>query len=224
MNPLERVLADAGLQQARAALLLVPTRAERADVEGLCLQRPAQGRLVELVVVGEDDDGRLVVGPDLRIRLVRPRDEQLVGRGDPLAGREGAACVGHDRPPAEQPGRPAERLGGVDRAVREQPRRRAVHLGEDGTAVQLDQPVPRAALQLGRVRSELGRPVAERLAVLGHEQLPADPVAGDDGEEHAAPARLDERGDALDQLNPRAPGRRRSRRRTGGRRSRPARP
>src|SRR5580765_4759575 len=44
-DPVERVLGDAGLEQALAATLLVPARAECADVEGLGLERALQRRL-----------------------------------------------------------------------------------------------------------------------------------------------------------------------------------
>ena len=58
----ELLLRDAGLEQALAPPLLVPPRPERADVERLGVERGDQRRLVELVVVRQDDDSRLVVG------------------------------------------------------------------------------------------------------------------------------------------------------------------
>ena len=70
-DPLERRLLDARLEQPLAAPLLVSPRAERADVERLRLERADQRGLVELVVVREDDDRRLVIRLDLRDRLVR---------------------------------------------------------------------------------------------------------------------------------------------------------
>src|SRR5918996_4030623 len=61
-DPLQRLLLDARLEQPLAPALLVPARAERADVERLGPESPEQRGLVELVVVGEDDDRGLVVG------------------------------------------------------------------------------------------------------------------------------------------------------------------
>ena len=68
----ELLLRDARLEQPLAAPLLVAARAERTDVERLGLERGDQRRLVELVVVGQHDDRRLVVGRDLGDRLLRP--------------------------------------------------------------------------------------------------------------------------------------------------------
>src|SRR5439155_25817116 len=72
VDPLEVGLVDAGLEQALAAALLVSPGAERADVEGLRLERRLQHRYVELVVVREDDDRRRMVGLDLLQRLLGP--------------------------------------------------------------------------------------------------------------------------------------------------------
>ena len=125
-DPLEGLLRHARLEQPLAAALLVAPRAERADVERLGLERPLQRRLVELVVVREDDDRGRVVGRDPVERFLGPLDDQLVGAGDPLGGRELRPRVGDDRRPAEQLRRAAERLGSVDGAVDEQSRRRPV--------------------------------------------------------------------------------------------------
>ena len=81
-----------------------------------------------------------------------------------------------------------ERLGGVDGAVDEQPRRRAVDLGEDRAALELDRPAARAADQLGRVRRQLRRAVADRLASLDDEQLRPEPLPFDDREDDGAAA------------------------------------
>ena len=69
-DPRKLLLGDARLEQPLAAALLVAARAERADVERLGLERRDQRGLVELVVVREDDDRRLVVGRDLGDRLL----------------------------------------------------------------------------------------------------------------------------------------------------------
>ena len=102
------LLGDAGLEQALAAALLVPARAERADVERLGLERRLQRRLVELVVVREDDDRGRVVGRDLRERLVRPLDDQLVRARDPLA-RSRTSRVRRRRSPSSRAASPRGR-------------------------------------------------------------------------------------------------------------------
>ena len=61
-DPRELVLRDAGLEQPLAAPLLIAPRPERPDVERLGLERADERGLVELVVVGQDDDRGLVVG------------------------------------------------------------------------------------------------------------------------------------------------------------------
>ena len=130
-DPVDCVLVHAELAQPLPLLLLVPAAADQPDVERVARERELEGREVELVVVGEDHDRSRVVGSDLRERLLRPRDDQLVGARDPLTRRKLGAPICDDRPPAEQVRSRGKRLGGVDRAVDQQAGRWAVHLGED---------------------------------------------------------------------------------------------
>ncbi len=138
---------------------------------------------VELVVVREDDDRGLVVWRDSRERLVGPRDQDLVGARQPLIRRELAARVGDDRAPAELLRGAAELFGRVHRPDHEQARRRLIDLAEDAAARQLEQLVAAPADQLRRSLGELGRTVTERLTALEDEQLRAERLALDDGEE-----------------------------------------
>src|ERR687891_393732 len=139
---------------------------------------------------------------DLRHRVVRPRDDELVGRGNAFRGRELPPRVGDDRLPAEQLRATAERLGGVDRAVDEEARRRPVPLAEDLRAVVERQHAgPPPPKDLVGLRSRLLVPLADALAGLEHEQLRADAVALDDGEQDSALARLVEVGEAFDELH-----------------------
>ena len=105
--------------------------AERADVEGLRLQRGLQRREVELLVVGQDDDRGVAIGANLRERLFGPLDDDLVGARHPLGRREAAARIDADRAPAERSGGGAESFAGVDRADHDEARRRPEDLGED---------------------------------------------------------------------------------------------
>src|SRR4029453_18199291 len=59
----------------------------------------------EPVVVRQDEHGSRRVRPDTLERLLRPPDDQLVCAGDPLRGRELAASIGDERPPARLPRR-----------------------------------------------------------------------------------------------------------------------
>ena len=118
-DALERLLVDARLAQPLAPPLLVAARAERADVERLGLERRLQRGHVELVVVGEDDDRRRVVGRDLRERLLGPRDDQLVGARDPL----GASRTWRARRRRSSSSRAASRRGRAPRRCRRRRRR-----------------------------------------------------------------------------------------------------
>ena len=119
-DPVELLLRHARLEQAAPAALGRPARAERADVERLALERRLQRRLVELVVVGQDDDGRLVVGRDLGDRLLRPLLDQHVGRRHAL-GRQEHAPGRRRRSPSS---RAASRPGRATRPCRPRRRRR----------------------------------------------------------------------------------------------------
>src|SRR5712692_8715609 len=191
-DALELLLGDARLEQPLAAALLVSARAERTDIEGLRAKRALKCRLVELVVVSEDDDRRRVVGLHLRERLVGPRDDQLVGARDALLRRELGARVGDDRVPAEELRGRAERLGRIDRAVDEKAGRRCIDLGIDAQAPCLEDPVAVAADQLVRLRDELpGHALPEPLAVLDREHVRAERLALDYREEDSALVALD---------------------------------
>ena len=136
----------------------------------------------------EDDDGGLVIGDDLRERLLRPLLDQEIGRRHSLASEEHGPRVADDRAPADQLRRLRERLGRVDGAVDEDARRRPVPLGEDlHVAVQREQLVAAAAHELVELARRLGgHAAAEPLTGLEHELLAADALAFDDGEENAA--------------------------------------
>ena len=186
-DPPELLLGDARLEKPHAAALLVAARAERSDVERLRRECPDQCGLVELVVVGEDDDRGLVVGLDLVERLLRPlRDQPIRGR-DPLRGEERGARVGDDRRPTEQLHAATQSLRCVDRAVDEDARRRAVPLGEHPRALHVEQVVPAAAHEFGELIDRAVRDTAaDVLARLQHEQLRPDAVTLDDREDDAA--------------------------------------
>ena len=77
-DPIERLFLHTVLEELLAPPRLVPARPERADVEGLGVERADERRHVPAVVVREDDHGRGVVGPDLRDRVLGPRDHDLV--------------------------------------------------------------------------------------------------------------------------------------------------
>src|SRR5207249_3096960 len=69
-DPLEGLLRHTCLEKPLPPALLVAARAERPDVEGLALESRHQGGLVELVVVGQNDDRGLMVGRDLAERIL----------------------------------------------------------------------------------------------------------------------------------------------------------
>ena len=137
-DPVQLRLVHAGLEQPLAPPLLVPARAERADVVGLRRDRADQQRDVELVVVCEHDDRGRVVRLGLGECLFRPRHDDLVCVRQALPRREPGAGVGDDGVPAERARRRAERVGRVDGAVDEQPRRRSEDIREDASAPWLD--------------------------------------------------------------------------------------
>ena len=65
-----------------------PPAAERADVPRPAAERGRDCRVVELGVVGQDDDVRARVDAGSVGELIGPANEQLVGVGKPLAGQE----------------------------------------------------------------------------------------------------------------------------------------
>ena len=187
------LLGDARLEQPLAAALLVAARAERADVERLGLERALQRGDVELVVVREHDDRRLVVGRDLRERLLRPRDDQLVRARDPLAPsrtsrarRRRSSASRAASPPRTAPRRcrPRRRRAGAAAARRSRRTPSAAAELEDAVAVLADQLV-------GLVERLLRHAVAEPLAALDHEHVRAERLALDHGEEDRALLALD---------------------------------
>ena len=168
-------LGHARLEQQPAAALLVPARAERADVERLALERGLQHRQVELVVVGEHDDRGADVGLDGRDRLVGPRDEQLVGARDPLARREAGAGVGDDRRPAEQ----LRRRGRAPRRCRSRRRRGGAAAGRRrrrraSRRRARSRGCGRVRIASGARAASSARAVAGGRAVLADEQLRAE--------------------------------------------------
>src|SRR6478672_8398498 len=155
-------------EEQPAPPFLVPARAEPAEVERLGRKCAAYEGEVELVVVRQDDDRGRGIGGDLRQRLVRPEHEELVCARDPLGRGEARPGVGHDRPPAEQLDRGAERFCSVGGTVDEEPGRRNAHVGEDRPAFVLEDVAPAAA--------------ARRLLEVRVMELLSDLVARDDGE------------------------------------------
>ena len=170
LDAVERLLRDAGLEQALTPPRLRRPAAEGADVERVRRERGLERRHVELLVVGQDDDGGVAIGADVRERLLGPLDDDLVGARHALgASRSGArASTQIVRQPSALRGG-AERLGGVDRTEHDEARRRPEHLGEDLRPFVLDQA---AAADLGRQRREARRPRAVGLfAVEQHDEL-----------------------------------------------------
>src|SRR6266513_677976 len=183
-DALELSLVDTRLQQPLAPTLLVSAGAERADIERLCHQRAVDRRHIELVVVRQHDDSRLIIGLHLRERFLGPGDDQLIRTGDPLLRGELCSRVGDYRPPTEPLRERTQLLGGVDRPNHQQPRRRSVNLGKHlPPVIELEQLVATAAHQVVDVAGELVWPFTESLSRLGHQQLGAERLALDDGEQ-----------------------------------------
>ena len=216
---------DAGLEQALAATLLVAARAERADVEGLGLERCDQRRLVELVVVREHDDRGLVVGRDLGDRLLGPLRRsggrrtgcapgvRNVARASATIAVQPRSFAPRAAPP---PCRPRRRraAAAAARTTRRRPSRRrprAAGSGRGGRARRTAR-APRRA----RRRRASRRP--RRRATFAPTPSPSTTVKST----ARPPSCRAPRGARAASLD-RAPRRRRSRRRTAGRRSRPCR-
>ena len=94
-DPGELLLRHARLEQAPAAPLGRAARAQRADVEGLARERRLQRRLVELVVVGENDDGSLVIRA--RARRSPPRATSGSARRPRASARRSGTSRGRRR-------------------------------------------------------------------------------------------------------------------------------
>ena len=142
--------------------------------------------------MGENDDGGGVIGLDLSQSLLRPGHDHLVRAGKPVAGRELASRVGHDRAPAKEPGGRAQGLGRVHRPVDEQAGRRPVHVAEDLDPGCLHDPasvLPDQRLCLGE--DLLGNPLAVPLAALDNEDVRPQRLALDHGEEDSPLLPLD---------------------------------
>ena len=104
-HPLQLVLVEPGGEQPLAARLLCPARPHRADEPCRRAQRDHQRRVVELRVVGQDDDrGRRVDPAQRRERLVGPRCDHLARRRGTAPGSRTAPAgrrrTGASRPPA----------------------------------------------------------------------------------------------------------------------------
>src|SRR5690349_1300857 len=100
-DALQILLWHTFLEEQPASPLLVPARAEPAEVERLGGERTLHEREVELVVVREDDDSRRGVGRDVCQRVVGPQQQDLVRARKPLGRSEARPRVRNDRPPAE---------------------------------------------------------------------------------------------------------------------------
>src|SRR6478672_10743129 len=94
-DAIQVLLWHAFLEEQPASPLLVPARAEPAEVERLGRERALHQREVELVVVRQYDDRGCGVGHDVRERLVGPENEELVGARHPLSCREPRTGVRH---------------------------------------------------------------------------------------------------------------------------------
>jgi hypothetical protein len=102
--------------------------------------------------VRQDDDRGAVIRVHARERLLRPRDDQLVGARNALRRRELRARIGDDRAPAQRLRRGAQCLSGVDGAVDKQAGRRAEHIGEQSLPLDLDDAAVATANELVRAR------------------------------------------------------------------------
>ena len=174
VDPLERVLRDALLEQPLPPLLLIPSRAERADVERVRRQHADQRGQVELLVVGQHDHRRCVIGLNALEDLLGPGHDQFVGAREALRRRKAPARVRRDRAPAEPLRRSAQRLGRIDRAEYEEPRRRTEHVREYTPPLELDHLRVTAAQQLvrDRVVALEGETLRARLEVGDHDGAP----------------------------------------------------
>src|SRR5437867_1279824 len=95
MNAPERFIAHAlplePLEAARVRLL----RAERADIETVARQRVRERRIVDLGIVRERDERRVVIDAERRQRLVGPLRDHL-DVWEALVGRERSAWINDD--------------------------------------------------------------------------------------------------------------------------------
>ena len=116
MHARQLVLGESFLAQRVEAVLVRLAAPDGPDVAGLLLQHRAQSRQVELRVVSQHDDVCRVVDRDLGHRLIRPRDDQLVGLRESLFGGELRARVDHRYAIAHQLGETVQGDRDVDRA------------------------------------------------------------------------------------------------------------
>src|SRR5262245_28406696 len=130
MNAPERFVADAlplqPLNPTRVRLL----RAERADIEAVARQRMRERRIVDLGIVRERDERRVVIDAQRRQRFVRPLRDHLDVR-KALVGRERGARIDDDHIVAQNLGDRRQRLADMDGAGDHKPRRRHVHGEKD---------------------------------------------------------------------------------------------
>ena len=117
-------LREAFGEQPFAATLLGAPRAERPDVERVAAQGAGERRDVESLLVGEHDDGALLVQRNPFESGFRPLDGSRFAVPTRVPRGESCPRVGDDRVPAELLRAAAERLGDIDRAEDDQPMRR----------------------------------------------------------------------------------------------------
>ena len=110
VDPGDRGILQSGLQQPLDPPLLGAAAAERAHIPGAARQRRDQRRLVELGVVGEDEDD-VAGGERAALHVaVRPVDDHLCVRREPRAANERLARVA-DRHLVADPVGQARHLG-----------------------------------------------------------------------------------------------------------------
>ncbi len=126
----QRGVADALRLEPLEAAAVRLLRAERADVEAVARERMGERRVVDLGVVGERHEGRVVVDAERRQRHVRPFGDHL-DVGEALDRGEGGAGIDDGDVVAEQPADRRQRLADMHRAGDHELRRRDVHGEED---------------------------------------------------------------------------------------------
>src|SRR5581483_1126222 len=124
-------VAEALRSEPGEALLVRAATADRADVAGAGAQGRDERWVVELLVVGEDDNRRRGVEREPAERLLGPGADQLVGGGEAVAARERLPRVGDDDPIAKPVPDPGEGHGHVGGADDRKKRRRAGDVEED---------------------------------------------------------------------------------------------
>ena len=134
------------------------------------------------------------IPPSCCERLLRPRDDHLLGVREARRLREARPRVDHERPPAGGAREPAQRGREVDRAEDDQPRRRERDVDEQHRVVLDDAlgalgPHQLVGVRGGRASSSAASPSVPRARPVGeHEQLGARLGALEHGDQRAAAA------------------------------------